>query len=115
MIPLIRKEAVEKRGWVEEEDIADLLALSQSAPGAIAINAAILVGYRKAGILGAAAACLGVTLPGFLIVIALSVALVHLQSYPKIKAAFEGIRIAVVAIIVYAGVHIGKTAVFLTR
>lgn len=111
MIPLIEREVVDRRKWVESEDIADIFAISESIPGAIAINSSTFVGYRIAGLPGAIAALLGIVLPTFFIVIGLCIAFLHVQDNPKIAAAFEGIRAATVALICYAAIKIGKTAV----
>jgi chromate transporter len=111
MIPLIEREVVERRGWVKSKDIADIFAISESIPGAIAINSASFVGFRIAGVPGALAAMTGVLLPTFVIVIALCIAFLKVQHNPKIEAAFQGIRATTVALIVYAGIKIGKTAV----
>jgi chromate transporter len=111
MIPLIEREVVERRKWVKSKDIADIFAISESIPGAIAINSASFVGYRVAGIPGAIAAMAGILLPTFCIVIALCVLFLQVQNHPKIEAAFRAIRATTVALIVYAGIKIGKTAV----
>ncbi|WP_159887797.1 chromate transporter [Paenibacillus puerhi] len=111
MIPLIEREVVDHRGWVKNKDIADIFAISESIPGAIAINSASFVGFRIAGIPGALAAMSGVLLPTFLIVIGLCIAFLQVQHHPKIEAAFQGIRATTVALIVYAGIKIGKSAV----
>lgn len=111
MIPLIEREVVERRGWVKSRDIADVFAISESIPGAIAVNSAVFVGYRIAKVPGALAAMTGVVLPTFLIVIALCVLFLQVHDHPKVEAAFQGIRAATVALIVYAGIKIGKTAV----
>ncbi|SDE20396.1 chromate transporter [Paenibacillus sp. UNCCL117] len=111
MIPLIEREVVQKRGWVEGKDIADIFALSESIPGAIAINSASFVGFRVAGIPGAVAALTGILLPTFAIVIGLCAAFLQVRDHPKIEAAFVGIRAATVALIVVAGIKIGRTAV----
>jgi len=68
MIPLIEKEIVEKKKWVEKEEITDILAVSQSIPGAIAINSATFIGFKIKGRIGAIAATLGVILPSFVII-----------------------------------------------
>lgn len=112
MIPIIEREVVVKRKWVRSQDIADVFAIAQSAPGAIAINTAIFVGYRIAGIKGGIAALIGVLLPTFSIILILSVTFLHVQDYPVVNAAFHGISAAVVALIVYAGYKIGQTAVY---
>lgn len=111
MIPLFQKEVVENKGWLLEEEVADLFAIAQSAPGAIGINAATFVGYRIGGVRGAMAALLGMLLPTFLIVLSLSISFLAVKDDPKIQAAFRGIRPAVVALIVYAGLRVGRTAV----
>ncbi|WP_281890541.1 chromate transporter [Paenibacillus sp. YYML68] len=111
MIPLIEKEVVDKRKWLETKEVADVFAVAESIPGAIAINSATFIGYRLAGPLGAIAAMAGVLLPTFLIVLLLSVFFMEVHDHPKIEAAFQGIRAAIVALICYAGYKIGKTAV----
>ena len=63
MIPLIRREIALREGWIEDKDILDILAVSESTPGPIAVNTATFVGYRVAGPLGAACATVGVVLP----------------------------------------------------
>ena len=67
MIPLLRKRFVEELGWIEEQEMMDLTAIAQSSPGAIAVNASILVGYRVAGIPGALLTVLGAVLPPLMI------------------------------------------------
>lgn len=111
MIPLIEKEVVSKRKWVKTKDITDVFAVAESVPGAIAINSSTFIGYRLAGVRGAIAAMLGVLLPTFAIVVALSIFFLSVQGHPKIEAAFTGIRPAIVALITYAGYKIGLTAI----
>lgn len=111
MIPLIEREVVEKKKWVKTEDITDVFAIAESIPGAIAINSSTFIGYRIGGIKGAIAALLGVFLPTFLIVVVLSMIFLQIQDNPKIEAAFQAIRASIVALIVYAGYMIGKTAI----
>ncbi|WP_248927460.1 chromate transporter [Paenibacillus hamazuiensis] len=111
MIPFIEREVVERRGWIRSKDIADVFAVSESVPGAIALNSATFVGYRIAGIPGAIAALCGVLFPAFLIVTGLCIAFIEFQDHPKVMAAFKGIRAATVALIVYAGFKIARTAV----
>ncbi|WP_238392364.1 chromate transporter [Paenibacillus antri] len=111
MIPLIEKEVVERRKWLETEDVADVFAVAQSVPGAVAINSATFIGYRLAGTAGAVAAMAGVLLPTFFIVLLLSVFFLQLHDHPKVEAALFGIRAGVVALICYAGCKIAKTAV----
>ena len=111
MIPLIEKEVVEKRKWLKSEDVTDVFALSQSVPGAVAINSATFIGQRIGGIKGAIAAMIGVSLPTFLIVLTLGILYFFIQDNPKIEAAFISIRASIVAIIAYAAIKIAKTAI----
>lgn len=111
MIPLIEKEVVEKKKWLKSEDVADVFALSQSVPGAVAINSATFIGQRIGGIKGAIAAMIGVSLPTFLIVLTLGIFYFYIQDNPKIEAAFLSIRATIVAIIAYAAIKMAKTAI----
>lgn len=111
MIPSIEKEIVEKRKWLTSDDITDVFALSQSVPGAVAINSATFIGHRIAGIKGAFAAMIGVSLPTFLICLTLGISYFFIHDNPKLEAAFVSIRVTIVAIIVYAAIKIAKTAI----
>ena len=92
MIPLIQKEAVEKHGWVSDDDILEILAIAESTPGPIAINSATFIGYRAAGVLGSVMATLGVVLPSFVIILTLSFVLQQFQELEAVRYAFTGIR-----------------------
>jgi chromate transporter len=111
MIPLIIKEIVEKKKWLTTEEITDVIALSQTVPGAVAVNSATFIGHRIGGIRGALAAMFGVSLPTFLIVLAFGISYFHIHDNPKLEAAFISIRVTIVAIIVYAAIKIAKTAI----
>ncbi len=99
MIPLIQKEAVEKREWVTDDDILEIVAIAESTPGPIAINAATFVGYRAAGVLGSACATFGTVLPSFLIILAISFVLREFQELKVVQYAFWGIRAGVLAML----------------
>ena len=102
MIPLIQKEVCENKKWLSEKDISDIVAISESTPGPIAINAATFIGYRRAGFFGACMATLGVVLPSFLIISLISLMLTEFQNYKPVRYAFMGIRAAVLALILKA-------------
>ena len=102
MIPLIQNEAVEKRHWVTDEDILEIIAIAESTPGPIAINSATFVGYKAAGILGSICATLGVVLPSFVIILLLSFVLAQFQQVQAVQYAFNGIRAGVLALLVKA-------------
>ncbi|WP_207952883.1 chromate transporter [Paenibacillus agricola] len=111
MIPAIEKEIVEKRQWMDEEEISGALSIAGSAPGGIGINAATLIGYRIAGIQGAIAAIIGMGLPTFIIMLSLTIGYASVENSVKASAAFEGIHSAVVAFIVIAGWRMLKSAI----
>ena len=69
MIPLIQRETVENKKWITDDDILEIIAIAESTPGPVAINAATFVGYRTAGFLGAVCATMGVVLPSFCIIL----------------------------------------------
>lgn len=100
MIPIIRREIVERRKWVEESEFLDLLTLAQSAPGAISINTSVFVGYRMDGMRGALCAISGIVLPSFLIILLVAVYFTSLREYEAVEAVFKGMRPAVVALII---------------
>lgn len=102
MIPLIQREVVEKRRWMEQGDILDIVAIAESTPGPIAINTATFVGYRVGGFAGAGCATLGVVLPSFVIIFALSFVLRQFQALKAVQYAFWGIRAGVLALLVKA-------------
>lgn len=102
MIPLIQKEAVEKRQWVTDEDILDIIAIAESTPGPIAINSATFVGYKAAGVLGSVCATMGVVLPSFVLILLLSYVLQEFREFKPVVYAFNGIRAGVLALLVKA-------------
>ncbi len=99
MIPLIQREMIDRRGWIEREDFLELLTLAQSAPGPIALNAAVFVGYKIAGYRGALAAVAGVVLPSFIIILLIAMYFTNFRDNRYVDAAFKGMRPAVVALI----------------
>ena len=102
MIPLIEREVSDNKHWISHEDILDVIAIAESTPGPIAINAATFIGRKTAGTKGAACATLGVVLPSFLIIVAISYVLQAFQSLKAVRYAFWGIRAGVLALILKA-------------
>lgn len=102
MIPLISREASEKKGWVSEDDILEIIAIAESTPGPIAINSATFVGYKAAGVLGSVAATLGVVLPSLIIIGALSSVLPLILGDKTVQYAFFGIRAGVMGLVIKA-------------
>lgn len=110
-IPAIEREVIDKRKWLESREVADIVAVAGSIPGAIGINSATFIGYRIAGIGGAIAAMIGILLPTFCIILMLSLFFLQVKDHPKIEAAFVAIRATIVALIVFAAIKIGKAAI----
>lgn len=99
IIPLMRKKFVDQYKWIDEKEMIDLIAIAQSSPGAIAVNAAILVGYRLAGVLGAIITILGTVLPPLLILSVISVAYTAFRDSLIVKYVLRGMKVAVAAVI----------------
>lgn len=112
MIPVIEREVVEKREWIKQDEISNIISIAGSAPGGIGINASAFIGYRMSGIPGAAAAVIGIALPTFLIALTLSIFLVFMQADPKVVAAFKGIHGAIIGLIVLAAYNMARSAIF---
>ncbi|NLS44870.1 MAG: chromate transporter [Firmicutes bacterium] len=111
MVPLIQKEVVDGKGWIDEEDFVDILALAQTAPGPVAANTSVFVGYRLVGISGAIWALLGAVLPSFIVILVVAMFFTKVANSPVVGAIFSGIRPAVVALVASAAITIGKTAI----
>lgn len=102
MVPLIQRETVEKKKWINDDDILEIVAIAESTPGPIAVNSATFVGYKTAGVLGAAAATIGVVLPSFTIIYFISFVIDKFENNTAVKYAFSGIRAGVLALIIKA-------------
>ena len=99
MLPLIQREVVDIRGWINEEEFLNMIALAQAAPGLIAVNSAIFIGWRIGGWKGVCGAVLGAVLPSFIIILAIAMVFQEWKELPAVEATFKGIRPAVVALI----------------
>ena len=110
MLPIIQKEVVETKGWMDDEEFLDAISLTNSLPGPLAINAATFVGYRVCKVKGALAAVLGAASPSVIIILAVAVIFSNLTEYPVVQHIFDGIRPAVVALILYAVIKLAKSA-----
>ena len=98
MIPLIQNEIV-KRGWMKDEDFPDIIALSQSAPGLLAVNIAIFSGYKLKGTKGSIVAATASVLPSIIIILLIAMIFTGYQDSPAVISIFKGIRPVVVALI----------------
>lgn len=108
MIPLIQKEIAEQKKWITDDDILEIVAIAESTPGPIAVNAATFVGWRTAGFLGALCATIGVVLPSFVVISLIAFVLGEFQDVKAVRYAFFGIRAGVLALILRALVSMYK-------
>lgn len=106
MIAQIKEVVVDKKNWISEEEFFQIVAISESTPGPIAINMATYIGYKKASILGSVFATFGVVLPSFAIIFIISLFLDKFMTNEYVKYAFYGINAAVSFIIIKTGVNL---------
>lgn len=110
MLPLMTSEFVEKRQWVTDEDMVDTVAVVQSMPGIIAVNMAVLIGYRVAGIAGVLTASFAVVIPPFVTILIVALGIRHLTGSETMDHIFLGVRSAVCALILLSVIKLsGKT------
>jgi chromate transporter len=109
IIPLMRKKFVDELGWIEEDEMLDLTAIAQSSPGAIAVNASILVGYHVAGVLGAMLTVLGTVLPPLIIISIISMFYQAFRDNVIVNMAMAGMLCGVAAVICDVVINMAKT------
>lgn len=110
MIPFIEYEIVDKRGYIRREEFIDLLAIAQSAPGILAVNIAIFIGYKLRGVRGCLVTTLGAILPSFIIILSIALFFSSFKDNPVVERVFKGIRPAVVALIAVPTFSMGRSA-----
>lgn len=110
MLPIIKKEVVEKKKWIGETEFLDMVAISQSAPGPLAVNISAFVGQKMKGLMGLITSTLGAILPSFIIIILVASVFLGIENSPVVQRVFQGIRPAVVALIAVPVISMGKTA-----
>ena len=108
MINLLDREFVVRKKWMESEEFMDLVAIAESTPGPIAINCATYIGYKKEKFLGSVFATLGMCIPSFVIIFAISVFFDRFLEIGWVASAFRGIQVAVVFLILSAGLKMLK-------
>ncbi len=110
MLPLIEKEIVDKKAWLDRKEFLDCVAVAQAAPGILAINVAILAGYKIKNFWGSVIASLGAALPSFVIILLIALFFNEYEHNPIVQRIFMGIRPAVVALIAVPVFNLSKTA-----
>ena len=108
MIAMLENEFVEKKKWLDKDEFLDIAAIAESTPGPIAINAATYIGYKNSGIIGSIIATLGICIPSFVIIYAISLFFDAFLSFTLVAYAFKGIQICVVYLILTAGLKMLK-------
>ncbi|MGI6519148.1 MAG: chromate transporter [Bacillota bacterium] len=111
MVPLIQKDVVDRKGWVAKDDFVDVLGVAQTAPGPIAVNTSVYIGYMLRGFAGAAVSVAGCIIPSIVIIMAIASVFDRISSLRVVQAAFAGIRPAVAVLIASAAVKLGKPVV----
>lgn len=104
MISLLESELVAKRKWLENDEFLNVVAIAESTPGPVAINAATYVGYKLAGVWGSLSATIAVALPSFSIIFLISLFFDAFLSLKYVAYAFDGIQVCVIFLILSAGV-----------
>lgn len=108
IVPLMRKKFVEQYKWIEEKEMLDLTAIGQSAPGVIAVNTSILVGYRLAGVFGACFTLFGTVLPPLITITLITMFYEQFKQSPAVAAVLRGMSAGVAAVVVDAILKMGK-------
>lgn len=107
MLPVMQQEVVNKQKWMNEEDFVDMLAVTQSAPGPVAVNTSIFIGFKILGIRGALTALIGVVLPAFIIILLLATILTSYSDNYYLNRFFTGVRPAIIGLILGVGLKTG--------
>ena len=108
MIPLIQKEAVEKKKWITNTEMLEIIGVAESTPGPVAVNTATYVGYKQAGVWGAICATFGLAIPSFVIIYLISLIYETFMSWTIVVAMFKGIKVAVILLLINAVIKLAK-------
>ena len=108
MIPIIEEEVAKKHRWISSIDLLDIIAISESTPGPIAVNIATYVGYKIKGIWGAIFATLGLAIPSFLIIFIISFFYKEFIKWKWVEAIFKGLKVGVILLLIKAILKLGK-------
>lgn len=111
MVPLIRKELVDRQKWLEDSEFVDILAIAQSGPGPIAINTSVLCGYKMRGLPGALIATLGSSLPSFVIILVIANFFLKIRDSKAVEAIFKGMRPAIFGLLISAVWQVGRKSI----
>lgn len=108
MLSIIHTEVVDKKKWITDSEMLDMISIAESTPGVIAVNMATFVGYKVGGVLGSALATLGVILMPFIIILLITLFFVPYMTNRWVEYAFAGIRCGVIVLIINAAIKLNK-------
>lgn len=111
IIPLMKKKFVDDLQWIEEDEMLNLASIAQSSPGAVAVNASILLGYRVAGVLGAMITILGTILPPLIIISVISLFYTAFRENIVVNAVLKGMQAGIAAVIADVVLNLGRNVV----
>jgi chromate transporter len=111
MLPLLRRDIVHREGWATDEEIIDYYAISQSLPGIVASNTAMLIGYGRHGVPGQIAALLGIIFPSLVIILVIAMFIKNFLELEVVIHAFNGIRVAVSVLILNTTIEMAKKCI----
>lgn len=109
MIPLIEAEVV-RRGWIDEKEFPDIVALSQSSPGILAVNMSIFTGHKLRGTKGSIAATAGTVMPSFIIILIIAMFMSNFQDNPIVIRLFNGMRPVVISLIAAPAINMARSS-----
>lgn len=110
MLPLVEKYAVYDKKWITKEEFVDMIALTQSIPGPIAVDTSVYIGYKVAGIAGSIAAVFGAVFSAYVAILIIAIYFVNISQNKNVEAIFKGIRPAVVALLAVPVLRMGKSS-----
>ena len=112
MLPILKRDLVDSKGWLTEDEILDYFAIGQSTPGIIAVNVATFVGYKRAGVIGSIFSTSGIVFPSLIIISLIAAFVSNFNELVWVKKALKGINVAVSVLLVKAVFSFGKKTVF---
>ena len=112
MLPILKRDLVDSKGWLTEDEILDYFAIGQSTPGIIAVNVATFVGYKRAGVIGSIFSTSGIVFPSLIIISLIAAFVSNFNELAWVQKALKGINVAVSVLLVKAVFSFGKKTVF---
>jgi len=111
MLPMFKRELVEKNGWLTDMEMTDIFSIGQCLPGVIASNTAVFVGYRQKGVIGGIVSALGVAFPSVVFILIIAAFITNFAEIPVVQSAFAGLRVCVSVLIINTVIKLWKQAI----